>query len=148
MAHDISCGLEYIGTPDLQSCLTEAMRCSYSFIVTPVVHPRFRRHHIRGHGSIGGFTRSDMIMSPQDWATRLVAKISPYLEVDSQSPVVRQWHEDCLVEELSYCRGLCVPAVMLSLHSRETRNLARILCSFLESRLVQKYKRTSRVFFS
>lgn len=131
---DISCGLEYITTPDLQSSLTEALRCNYSFIVTSVIHPRFRRHHIRNASAIGGFTRSDMILSPQDWTSRLVAKLSPYINVDSQSPVVRQRHEDCLNEELLYCRGLGVPAIMLSLHSRETHNLSRILLSYFETR--------------
>lgn len=131
---EISCGLEYISTPDLQACLTEALRCNYSFIVSPIVHPRFRRPCSSAR-RVGGFTRSDMILSPQDWTSRMVGKLSPYLNVDSLSPVVRQRHEDCLNEELNYCRGLGLPAIMLSVHGRETNNLARILNSY-ESRLV------------
>lgn len=131
---EISCGLDYIITPDLQACLTEALHCNYSFIVSPIVHPRFRRQFIGSAGKTGGFTRSDMILSPQDWTIRLVAKLSPYLNVDALSPIVRQRHEDCLSEELSYCRGLGVPAIMLTLHGRESNNLARIIHTYYQCR--------------
>lgn len=129
---EISCGLEFTSTPDLQACLTEALRCNYSFIVSPVVHPRFRRPCSIA-GRVGGFTRSDMILSPQDWTGRIVGRLSPYLNVDSPSPGVRQRHEDCLNEELGYCRGLGLPAIMFSVHGRESNNLARILNSYYET---------------
>lgn len=140
MSQEISCGLEYISAPDLQACLTEALHCNYSFIVTPVVHPRFRRCYVSGLSKTGGFTRSDMVLSPQDWTSRIVAKLSSYIYVDSESTIVRQRHEDSLNEELSYCRGLGVPAIMLSLRSRRTNNLARILQSYYETRYVNKRK--------
>lgn len=130
---EISCGLEYTATSDLQACLTEALQCNYQFIVSPIVHPRFRRHYIAGAGSVGGFTRSDMILSPQDWNSRMVAKLSPYLDVDCTSPTVRKRHEDCLNEELGYCRGLGAPAIILSLHGRTTNNLARLLHAFYDT---------------
>ncbi|KAI5642510.1 PRMT5 arginine-N-methyltransferase domain-containing protein [Phthorimaea operculella] len=74
-----------------------------------------------------------MVLSPQDWTTRIVAKLSPYLNVDCLNPVVRARHEDCLYEELLYCRGLGVPAILLSLHGRESYNLARLLHTFYET---------------
>lgn len=129
---EISCGYEYIITADLQTCLTEALQCSYSFIVSPIIHPRFRRQSTNA-GKNGGFTRSDMVLSPQDWTSRIVAKLSPYINVDSPSATVRQRHEDYLNEELSYCRGLGVPAIMISIHGRESNNLARILQTYYET---------------
>lgn len=135
MSHqDISCGLEYSATPDLQACLTEGLQCSYSFIVTPIIHPRFSRHHCSHADRVGGFTRSDMVLSPQDWTSRVVGKLSPHLNVDSVSPIVRQRHIDCLNEELAYCKGLGLPAIMLHLHGKESNNLARILVSYYEAR--------------
>lgn len=134
---EISCGLEYIITPDLQACLTEALQCNYAFIVSPIIHPRFRRQFVESAGRNGGFTRSDMVLSPQDWTNRIVAKISPYLNVDSESPTVRRRHEDWLTEELSYCRGLGVPAILLSLHGKHTINLARILQTYYETRYIR-----------
>ncbi|CAG9783121.1 unnamed protein product [Diatraea saccharalis] len=130
---DISCGLEFSITSDLQACLTQALHSNFSFIVAPIVHPRFRRQHVLNSGKVGGFTRSDMILSPQDWTSRLVGKVSPYLNVDSEVSLVRQRHEDCLNEELSYCRGLGLPAIMLSLTSQKTNNLARIIQSYYEN---------------
>lgn len=129
---DISCGLEYNTTSDLQACLIEALRSNYSFIISPVVHPRFRRP-FSNPARVGGFTRSDMILSPQDWTSRMVAKISTYLNADSPSPIVRQRHQDCLSEELNYCKGLGVPAIMLSLHGKENNNLAKIVQTYYEN---------------
>ncbi|XP_041974172.1 protein arginine N-methyltransferase 5 [Aricia agestis] len=130
---EISCGLDYVTSPDIQQCLTEALHFNYSFIVAPIVHPRFRRSVLPNGSVVGGFTRSDMVISPQDWTTRIVGKLSPYLDVDAPSPAVRQRHEDCMNEELSYCRGLGLPAVMLNLHSKNTNNLARIMCDYFET---------------
>jgi type II protein arginine methyltransferase len=131
---DISCGLEYPIVPDLQGCLTEALRCSYTFIVAPIVHPRFRRQHTgQNSGNSGGFTRSDMVLAPQDWTTRIVGKLSPYLNVDSVVPSVQQHHEDSLREELNYCRGLGLPAVILRMSGEKNNNLARIVQSYFES---------------
>ncbi|XP_047534152.1 protein arginine N-methyltransferase 5 [Vanessa atalanta] len=130
---EISCGLDYITAPDLQACLSEALHANYAFIVSPIIHPRFRRPILPSGGTVGGFTRSDMILSPQDWNSRIVGKISEYLDPDAPAPIVRQRHEDSLNEELSYCRGLGLPAVMLSLHSKYTNNLARTLHTYFET---------------
>lgn len=129
---EISCGLEYILTPDLRACISEALLANYAFTVFPIVHPRFRR----SGGTVEGFTRSDMILSPQEWNSRIVGRLSDYLDLDASSQIVRQRHEDCLNEELAYCRGLGLPAVMLNLHSRNVNNLARNLQTYLDSRCV------------
>ncbi|CAH0722432.1 unnamed protein product, partial [Brenthis ino] len=130
---EISCGLDYMTPSDLQACLTEALHANYAFIVSPIVHPRFRRTILPSGAVVGGFTRSDMILSPQDWNSRIVGKLSAYLDPDSPSPIVRQRHEDSLNEELSYCRGLGLPAVILSLHSKNSNNLSRILHNYFET---------------
>lgn len=131
---DISCGLDYIITPDLQQCVSDPLKFGYSFIVSPIVHPRFRRQHCGNISVVGGFTRSDMVLAPTDWASRIVGKLSPYLDVDSPCSVVRQRHEDCMIEELYYCRGLGLAAIMLSLHSENNGNLARLVQTYHETR--------------
>lgn len=136
MAQDISCGLEYVTAPDLQECLTEAMHNNYSFIVSPIVHPRFSRQHCSSSDRIGGFTRSDMVLSPQDWTTRIVGRLTPHLNVDCASSAARQRHEDWLNEELTYCKGLGLPAILLKLNGRECNNLARIILQYYETTYV------------
>ncbi|XP_032513622.1 protein arginine N-methyltransferase 5 [Danaus plexippus] len=130
---EISCGLDYTIAPDLQACLTEALHANYAFIVSQIVHPRFRLSSLPSGNTVGGFTRSDMILSPQDWNSRVVGRVSGYLDPDSPSHIVQKRHEDSLNEELAYCRGLGLPAVMLSLHSRKSNNLARILQTYFET---------------
>lgn len=130
---DISCGLEYIITPDLQACLAEALKCNYSFIISPIFHPRFRRQHNVNADAANGFTRSDMILSPQDWNSRIVGKLSPYLDVDSTCVIVRQRFEDLMQEELYYSRGLGLAAILVNLHGKRNNNLARIIQTFHET---------------
>lgn len=142
MSQEISCGFEFITTPDLQGCLTEALQVNYSFIVSPLIHPRFTRQHSSSSAKVGGFTRSDMILSPQDWTTRVVGRLSQHWDVDVESPVVRQRNEDCLSEELGYCKGLGLPAILLPLHGIESNNLARIILSYYETRQVPTGKQT------
>lgn len=133
-SRDISCGFEFITTPNLQECLTEALQNNYSYIVAPLIHPRFTRQHSLSSNKVGGFTRSDMILSPSDWTTRIVGRISHSWNVDEEAPVVRRKHVDGFNEELSYCKGLGLPAIIIPLHGRDSNNLARVLLSYYESR--------------
>lgn len=133
---DLSCGLDYCLTPDIQKSVSTALTNGYAFVVLPIVHPRFKRHYIVGNTAVGGFTRSDLLLSSQDWNIRIVGKLSSHLDVDSPALNARQLHEDCMIEELNYCRGLRLPAVMLKLKGIENNNLARILQSYFSMRYV------------
>ncbi|GBP55496.1 Protein arginine N-methyltransferase 5 [Eumeta japonica] len=129
----ISCGLDFPVVPDLQACISKTLQNNYSFVVFPIAHPRFRRNYVLGKPSVGGFTRCDMILSAPDWTTRIVGKMSSYLNVDVPSPVARQRYEDCMNEELSYCRGLGLSAIMLNLHGKDSNNLSRLIRSYFDN---------------
>lgn len=133
MSRELSCGLEYSIVNDLATSVSETLFNSYSFIVFPVIHPRFKRNYCAGNSNVKAFTRSDMLLTPQEWTTRVVGKISSHLDVDVPSPIVRAQHEDCFTEELAYCRGLGLPAVMFNLRSEKTTNLARLLHTHFNS---------------
>lgn len=129
------CGLEYSITPDLVTCMTEPINTRCSFVVVPVVHPRFRQQYVVDNNIFGKFdTRSDMVISPQDWSLRVVGKLSPYIDVDAPNPIARHRHQNYLVEELAYCKGLGISALMLNIHSTETVNLSSILRGFINDR--------------
>ena len=64
-----------------------------------------------------------------DWNSFIVAKISPYIDVDSPNEFIRRQSEYALEQELGYAYHLGVPAIMLSLKGLNTSNLARILYS-------------------
>lgn len=129
------CGLEYSITPDLATCISETMEHKFTFVVVPVVHPRFRQQYVVDNNSFGKFdTRSYMVISPQDWSSRVVGKLNLYVDVDSPDPIARHRHQKYLVEELAYCKGLGLAALMLSIRSTETINLSSILLGCITDR--------------
>lgn len=131
----LSCGLDCPNLPDLFDGLANVDQLQYSFVCMPVVHPRLRRKFKPGGASeLTAFTRSDMLLDPGDWSSRIVARLSPYLCPDSPIDCVRRQHEDTLNEELNHCKGLGISTVMLTLTGAKNTNLARIIASHLSNR--------------
>lgn len=62
-----------------------------------------------------------------DWNNLIVGKLSPYINVDSEDPVVRKQSEEALNQELAYASHLGLPAIMFTLRGNDQTNLARIL---------------------
>ncbi|KAG1667595.1 Protein arginine N-methyltransferase 5 [Nymphon striatum] len=111
--------------------LKYALESRYSFIVVPLVHPLFKREFISepAKNRDGPFTRSDMLLSCQDWTTSIVARMSPWLQLDSPSDSIRRNSEAALKQEIKYAAHLGVPAISISLKSSNCVNLARNICS-------------------
>lgn len=63
----------------------------------------------------------------------IVGKLSPYINVDSEDPVVRKHSEEALNQELTYANHLGLPAVMLTLRGNNQINLARIFHSKMQA---------------
>ncbi|KAK0078229.1 hypothetical protein PV325_002802 [Microctonus aethiopoides] len=127
----ISCGLDFATVPDLSNCLGAAREAQYEFICIPLVHPQFKREFISGvaKNRPGPFTRADMILRTSDWNSLVVGKLSPYINVDSKTPHVRENSEATLNQELSLALHLGLPAITFKLTDNidNNVNLARIL---------------------
>lgn len=68
-------------------------------------------------------------MKISDWNSFIVAKISPYIDVDSPIETIRRQSEHTLEQELGYAYHLGVPAILLPLRGMNSCNLARMLYS-------------------
>lgn len=140
MSQELNCGLDCPNVPDLFAGLAAVDELQYNFMSIPVVHPRLRRKYkAGGQAELTAFTRTDMLLDPGDWSSRVVARISPYLCPDSQIVKIRQQHEDALMEELNYSRGLGINTVMFTLNGNNNVNLARIITGHFNSRFVLLY---------
>lgn len=62
-----------------------------------------------------------------DWNNLIVGKLSPYINVDSEDPVMRKQSEEALNQELAYASHLGLPAVTFSLRGDNQTNLARMV---------------------
>ncbi|XP_076325185.1 protein arginine N-methyltransferase 5 isoform X2 [Tachypleus tridentatus] len=131
--HHVSCGLDLHCVPDISNCLSFASNSGYQFITAPIVHPRFQREFILGKSKnrSGAFTRSDLLLTSQDWSSLIVGKLSTWLNLDSPITHIRKNSEQALQQELSYAAHLSLPAILVSLKSEDCINLARCIYSHI-----------------
>lgn len=114
---------------DLQATIEENSKVGYHFFVTPIAHPQFVRNFTNNdlQQRHMAFSRSDLILQTNEWITRVVARVSDYIDCDSPDESFRKHSERTLVQELSFAEHLQNGFVMIPLHSERSVNLARIV---------------------
>ncbi|XP_071091635.1 protein arginine N-methyltransferase 5-like isoform X2 [Haliotis cracherodii] len=129
MCARLSCGRDFHCVPDINTALDTACKSGFDFVCLPLVNPRYRREFMNGPAKNrpGALTRSDMVVSSQDWSSLIVGKVSPWLQNDSKIDTVRKNSDAALRQELKYAAHLGMPAIMVPLKSRSILNLARCL---------------------
>ena len=78
----IGCELPFVR--ELRDTIETMSENAFEFCVMPLVHPRYRRRVNAVFPRDTPFTRSDMILSSQEWSTRVVGKISEWINCDSE----------------------------------------------------------------
>ncbi|KAK2156327.1 hypothetical protein LSH36_216g04041 [Paralvinella palmiformis] len=125
----LSCGRDFTFSSDLNTSLSKAFSDGFDFVCMPIVNPRYKREFIEGPAvkRPGALTRSDMLLTSQDWSTLIVAKISPWLQLDSKHDVIRCNSEKAFKQELIFASHLSVPAILILLKGTECVNMARLI---------------------
>ena len=99
-----SCGLSFTCPAEIFSALQVTTDSGYDFLVTPIVHPRFRaRSDMKRNYA---FTRSDLILSSSEWSSLVVGAVSRHLSLESPNAGVRRDAEDALQRELNFASHL------------------------------------------
>ena len=63
----------------------------FEFVAIPLVHPRYKRESFRIMPERPGpLTRSDQVLAGSDWCNLIVAKLSPWIDLDSEDEVLRR----------------------------------------------------------
>lgn len=69
----------------------------FDFVVAPIIHPRYRREYFGATPPRPGpLTRSDKVIKVSEWSSLIVAKLSPWIQLDSSDEVVRRSSEKVL----------------------------------------------------
>jgi protein arginine N-methyltransferase 5 len=113
--------------------ITLAFARSLHFVVVPLVHPRLERRGLGG-GSVSGarqFTRSDLVLTGEQWSRHVVGALSDWAIANLESPALRVDAARVLHQELSWAQHLSLPAVQVGLRSINCAALAGCLNSFL-----------------
>ncbi|CAG2240440.1 HSL7 [Mytilus edulis] len=106
MSTRVSCGRDFHCCPNINDTLDQACKSGFDFVCFPIVNPVIKREFIHGPAKDrpGAITRSDMLLTGQDWNS-LVA----------------------LRQELTFASHLAIPSVLIPLKNGNITNLARIL---------------------
>ena len=70
------------------------MYLRFDFVQVPIFHPLFKRDHPSIIRRQGPPTRNDTVMKANDWAVLIVAKLSPWIQLESEDPAIRTQSED------------------------------------------------------
>ncbi|KAI3428237.1 hypothetical protein D9Q98_006617 [Chlorella vulgaris] len=114
----------------IQDSLESALLCGFDFIMSPLVHPRYRRPAPSAlpRGTFQPpFTRSDLLLTSAQWSGQVVGKVSSWIDCDSASPALRRDSQAALVQELGWAAHLSLQAVVLPPPPQHAANYARIL---------------------
>jgi len=97
--YGVAIGLDTNCVPDIEEYLQFSRASGFDFISVPLVHPRYQRP-FNNDGLVKRdepLTRSDMLLPSSDWTTSVIGKISPWLDCDSRSPLIRIRSEKVVV---------------------------------------------------
>ncbi len=73
------------------TCFHHALSIRFDFLVVPLVHPRYKRDFSGlTPKRPGPLTRSDKVVKVSEWTTLIVAKPSSWIDLDSESEMVRR----------------------------------------------------------
>lgn len=140
MSTRVSCGRDFHCCPDINTALDTACKSGFDFVCLPIVNPRYKREFIYGPAKDrpGAVTRSDLVLTGQDWSSLIVGKTSPWIQMNSRVDVIRKNSEAAFKQELAFASHLSVPAVLMQLKSGDVTNMARCLNEHLTNSYFQQ----------
>ena len=122
----------------LQAAFETSMQMGFSFVLTPLVHPRAARNQHMVMARKLAFTRSDLVLRTEDWSTCVVGQISDWIcyGIGSSSINERYTAEFALAQELQWSQHVGVPAIQimyptnLNNHTNFSRCLNQLLLEY------------------
>lgn len=104
-------------------------KSGYDKVVTSIVNPLRPREFTDKAIKVRHqqFTRSDLILTSNEWYSRFIFKITESIDCDSQDDSVRIRSEQTLAQELSLAEHYNTGNILVKLKSGNNVNLARLL---------------------
>eukprot|EP00897_Mesotaenium_endlicherianum_P006889 jgi/Mesen1/6228/ME000320S05426 len=111
------CGVETEYDENIQISLQSELQGGFDFVLTPLTDPTYRPSKATpgpaGGASVPPFAGSDLVLSPAQWSSHIVGKLSTWLDLDSPEAHLRADSEIVLKQELSWASHLSLQACML-----------------------------------
>ncbi|XP_024033829.1 protein arginine N-methyltransferase 1.5 isoform X3 [Citrus clementina] len=133
------CGVETDFNDDMPHLLSFNLSSGgFDFVVATLMDPNYRPSLIEK--DIGGgshflpFAGSDLVLSPSQWSSHVVGKISSWIDLDSEDEILRMDSETTLKQEISWASHLSLQACLLpSPKGASCANYARCVNQILQS---------------
>ncbi|KAH9759949.1 protein arginine N-methyltransferase 1.5 [Citrus sinensis] len=126
------CGVETDFNDDMPHLLSFNLSSGgFDFVVATLMDPNYRpslmEKDIGGGSHVLSFAGSDLVLSPSQWSSHVVGKISSWIDLDSEDEILRMDSETTLKQEISWASHLSLQACLLpSPKGASCANYARI----------------------
>ncbi|XP_022851252.1 protein arginine N-methyltransferase 1.5-like isoform X1 [Olea europaea var. sylvestris] len=110
------CGVETEFNDDMPHLLSFNIHGGFDFLVAPLIDPSYRPSLMdQDSGGSGAlpFAGSDLVLSPSQWSSHVVGKISSWIDLDSEDETLRMDSEIALKQEIAWASHLSLQACLL-----------------------------------
>ncbi|XP_073315175.1 protein arginine N-methyltransferase 1.5 isoform X1 [Primulina huaijiensis] len=110
------CGVETVFEDDVPNLFSFNLHGGFDFLVVPLMDPDYRPSIVDDDNSISSclpFAGSDLVLSPSQWSSHIVGKISSWIDLDSEDETMRKDSEIALKQEISWASHLSLQACLL-----------------------------------
>ncbi|XP_021898096.1 protein arginine N-methyltransferase 1.5-like [Carica papaya] len=131
------CGVETDFDDDVPAVLSFNLSAGgFDFVLAPLMDPTYRpslrEEDIHGSRALP-FAGSDLVLSPSQWSSHVVGKISSWIDLDSEDEVLRMDSETTLKQEIAWASHLSIQACLLPTpKQRSCANYARCVNQILQ----------------
>ncbi|GAV63636.1 PRMT5 domain-containing protein [Cephalotus follicularis] len=131
------CGVETEYGADMPNLLSfNISSASFDFILAPLMDPTYRpslMEENKAASCVPPFAGSDLVLSPSQWSSHVVGKISSWIDLDSEDETLRKDSETTLKQEIAWATHLSVQACLLpSPKGTSCANYARCVNQILQ----------------
>lgn len=133
------CGVETDFDDDMPQLLSLNLSSGgFDFVVATLMDPNYRpslmEKDIGGGSHVLPFAGSDLVLSPSQWSSHVVGKISSWIDLDSEDEILRMDSETTLKQEITWASHLSLQACLLpSPKGASCANYARCVNQILQS---------------
>ncbi|TXG62421.1 hypothetical protein EZV62_013784 [Acer yangbiense] len=131
------CGVETDFNDDMPNLLSfNLSTAGFDFLLATLMDPTYRPSLMES-GSNGAhvlpFAGSDLVLSPSQWSSHVVGKISSWIDLDSEDEILRMDSETTLKQEIAWATHLSLQACLLpSPKGASCANYARCVNQILQ----------------
>ncbi|KNA06780.1 hypothetical protein SOVF_177920 isoform A [Spinacia oleracea] len=131
------CGVETDFSNDMPQLLEFNIKGGFDFVLATLVDPAYRPslesiNDLRsGALPVAG---SDLVLSPAQWSSHVVGKLSSWIDLDSDDEILRRDSEICLKQEVAWASHLSLQACLLPVPKGQScANYSRCVNQILQS---------------